>query len=41
MNEKLTFFFEFTIKWNLTKTHAARLKSAKYKTRVLQEHYFR
>ena len=41
LNEKFTFWFEVTIKWNLTKTHAARLKSAKYKTRVIQQHFFK
>ena len=37
LNEKFTFFFKITIKWNLTKSHATRLKSAKYKTHVIKE----
>ena len=32
LNEKFTFYFKIIIKWNLTKSHAIRLKSAKYKT---------
>ena len=31
LNEKFTFCFEITIKWNLTQSHATRLKLAKYK----------
>ena len=31
LNEKFTFCFKITIKWNLTKSRATRLKSAKYK----------
>ena len=31
LNEKFTFCFKITIKWNLTKPHVTRLKSAKYK----------
>ena len=31
LSEKFTFCFKITIKWNLTKSHATRLKSAKYK----------
>ena len=31
LNEKFTFCFKITIKWNLTQSHATRLKSAKYK----------
>ena len=30
----LTFCFKIAIKWNQTKSHATRLKSAKYKTRT-------
>ena len=30
LNEKFTFCFKITIKWNLTKSHATRLKSTKY-----------
>ena len=37
LNEKFTFCFKITIKWNLTKSHATRLKSAKYKTHVIKE----
>ena len=37
LNEKFAFCFKITIKWNLTKSHATRLKSAKYKTRVIKE----
>ena len=33
LNEKCTFSFKITIKWNLAKSHATRLRSAKYKTR--------
>ena len=29
--KRLTFCFKITIKWNLTKSHATSLKSAKYK----------
>ena len=36
-NEKFQFFFKTAIKWNLTKSHATRLKSAKYKTHVIKE----
>ena len=31
LNEKFTFCFKIIIKWNLTQSHAIRLKSAKYK----------
>ena len=31
LNEKFTFCFKITIKWNLTQSAATRLKSAKYK----------
>ena len=31
LSEKFTFCFKITIKWNLTKSHTTRLKSAKYK----------
>ena len=34
---KSVFCFEITIKWNVTKSHATRLKSAKYKTDVIKE----
>ena len=37
LNEKFTFCFKITIKLNLTKSHATRLKSAKYKTDVIKE----
>ena len=30
LSEKFTFCFKITIKWNLTKSHATRLKYAKY-----------
>ena len=30
LNEKFTFCFKITIKWNVTKSHVTRLKSAKY-----------
>ena len=36
LNEKFTFCFKITIKWNLTKSHAARLKLATYKTRFIK-----
>ena len=36
-DEKFTFCFKIIIKWNLTKSHAARLKTAKYKTHVIKE----
>ena len=32
-----TLSFKITIKWNLTKSHAAILKSAKHKTHVIKE----
>ena len=32
LSERFTFCFKITLKWNLTKSHATRLKSAKYKT---------
>ena len=31
LNEKFTFCFKITIKWNLTQSHVTRLKSAKHK----------
>ena len=31
LNGKFTFCFQIPIKWNLTKSHATRLRSAKYK----------
>ena len=31
LNKKFTFYFKITIKWNLAKSHATRLKSAKDK----------
>ena len=31
LSEKFTFCFKITAKWNLTKSHATRLKSVKYK----------
>ena len=37
LNEKFTFCFKITIKWNLTKLNATTLKSAKYKTHVITE----
>ena len=37
LNEKFTFCFKITIKQNLTKSHATRLKSAKHKTHVIKE----
>ena len=39
LNEKFAYCFKITIKWNLTKSHAARLKLAKYKTHVMKEHF--
>ena len=39
LNEKFTFYFKIIIKWNLTKSHAIRLKSAKYKTHVIREQF--
>ena len=32
-----SFYFKITIKWNLTKSHATRLKSGKYKTHMIKE----
>ena len=38
LNEKFTFCLKFlSLKWNLTKSQATRLKSAKYKTHVIKE----
>ena len=37
LNQKFTFCFKITIKWNLTKLHATRLKSAKYKTHEMKD----
>ena len=37
LNDMLTFFSKVTIKWNLTKSHATRLKSLKYKTHEIKE----
>ena len=37
LNEKFTFCFKITIKWNLTESHATRLRLAKYKTHVIKE----
>ena len=36
-NKTFTLAFKITIKWNLKKSHAARLKSAKYKAHVIKE----
>ena len=36
LNKMFTFCFKTTIKWNLIKSHPARLKSTKYKTRVIK-----
>ena len=36
LDEKFTFCIKITIKWNLTKPFATRLKSAKYKTHVIK-----
>ena len=49
LNQKIAFCFKITIstrekcsntecKWNLTKSYAAKLKSAKHKTRVIKEY---
>ena len=40
-SEKFTFCLTITIKWNLTKSHATGLKSAKYKTHVIKEHFLK
>ena len=37
LHEKFVFCFKITIKWNLTKPHATRLKSVKYKTHVTKK----
>ena len=37
LNEKCIFCLKITIKWNLTKSHDTRLKSANYKTHVINE----
>ena len=37
LNGKFTICFKITIKRNLTKSHASRLRSAKYKTHVIKE----
>ena len=37
LNEKFPFGFKVAVKWKLTKSHATRLKSAKYKIRVIKE----
>ena len=41
LNEKFTFCFKIIIKWSLTKSHATRLKLAKYKTHVIKEHFLK
>ena len=38
LNEKFQFSFKIAIKWYLTKSHATRLKSAKYETQVITEY---
>ena len=37
-NEKFTFCFKITIKWNETKSDATRLKTTRYKTHVIKKH---
>ena len=37
LNEKFTFCFKINNKWNLRKSHATRLKSAKYKIYMIKE----
>ena len=37
LNEKFALFFNMTIKWDLRKPHASRLKWAKYKTSAIKE----
>ena len=37
LNEHFKFRFKINIKWNLTKSHATRLESDKYKTHVIKE----
>ena len=41
LNERFTFCFKITIKWNLKKLHATRLNSAKYKTHVIKEQFLK
>ena len=41
LNEKFTFCFKITIKWNLIRSHTTRLKPAKYKTHVIKEQLFK
>ena len=36
-NQTFAFCFKITIKWNLTKSHATRLKSDKHTTHVIKE----
>ena len=38
LNEKFTFCFKITIKWNLTKSHPTRLKSIRYKAHVIKQY---
>lgn len=37
INEMFKFCFKIIIKWNLTNSHAARLKSAEYKIHVIKD----
>ena len=41
LNENFKFCFKVTIKLDLTKSHATRLKSAKYKTHVIKEQFLK
>ena len=38
LHEKFRFCFKITMRWSLTKSHAARLKSSKYKTYMMKEY---
>ena len=41
LNENFKFCFKITIKLDLTKSHATRLKSVKFKTHVIKEQFLK
>ena len=41
LNQKFTFCFKITIKWNLTKSPTTKLKSDKYKTHVVKAQFLK
>ena len=41
LSENFTYCFKITVKWNLTKLHATRLKLTKYKTHLIKEQFLK